>query len=380
MSTPAETLVNGSCDEPFAAVRRAFAENFANRDELGAAVCVYHDGRKVVDLWGGHKDPQRTQPWDEDTIVCMMSVGKGVAAICSHVLIDRGELDIAKPVAHYWPEFVQAGKQDITVEQLIAHHAALVYPDLAPPDSLWNWDVMVDALERQAPAWEPGTIGAYHSSTYGHLVGELIRRVDGRTIGAFLREEIAAPLGLDYAFGLNDEQIARTIDLQPHPDSATSNAINDPDTKLYRAWRPLLKQPHWYNTEQFRRIEFPSANGHGNARAIARLFATLSLGGAIDGAHILRPETVDLLRAQRWDNPCGLTDRPFRMALGLHLNSPGYMPMGPNPASYGHAGLGGALGFADPDAHIAFSYCTNAMCAGEGVGDRCQALIDATFG
>ena len=121
MSTPAETLVNGSCDEPFAAVRRAFAENFASRDELGAAVCVYHDGRKVVDLWGGHKDPQRTQPWDEDTIVCMMSVGKGVAAICSHVLIDRGELDIAKPVGHYWPEFVQAGKQDEFLGLLAKH-------------------------------------------------------------------------------------------------------------------------------------------------------------------------------------------------------------------------------------------------------------------
>ncbi len=141
----------------------------------------------------------------------------------------------------------------------------------------------------------------------------------------------------------------------------------------------MPKQAGWFNSDRFRRVEFPTANGHGNARAVARLFALPSVDGELDGVRLLRPETVELARAQRWENRCGLTDRPFRMALGLHLNSPGYMPMGPNPASFGHAGLGGAIGFADPDARLAFSYCTNFMCAGEGVGDRCQALIDAAF-
>lgn len=372
--------IRGTCDPAFEAVRSAFEENFRARDELGAAVCVYEDGRRVVDLWGGIADRETGRPWAEDTIVCMMSVGKSMAALCVLMLVDRGKIDLDAPVARYWPEFAQAGKAKITVRTLLAAKAGIIYADAAPDGSLFDWDVMVDALAKQEPAWEPGTAGGYHSMTCGFLLGELVRRVDGRMINFFFAEEIAKPLGVDYKIGLDDADLKRVSDVIPNPGSVTLNQIADRSTKLGRAWRVRPSIPDYTNSEAYRRAVLPSGNGHGNARAIARVYAALASGGALDGVHLISPELVEVARTQTWRGICQMTDRPFRYGTGFFLNYPPLLPFGTNDRAFGHPGAGGAIGIADPEARIAFSYSPNFMCAGAGVGDRCLALVEATFG
>lgn len=204
MDHRSEIEIHGHCAPEFARVADAFASNFASAGEIGAAVAVCVEGEMVVDLWGGSvlRDDRLAGPWRADTIVRMMSVNKAMTALCAHLLIDRGLLDLTEPVARYWPEFAQAGKQDITVRQLLGGLAGLIYPDEVPAGSAYDWDRMVEGLAAQAPAFPPGTRGAYHSSTYGHLVGELVRRVDGRRPGQFFREEIATPFEIDYWFAV----------------------------------------------------------------------------------------------------------------------------------------------------------------------------------
>jgi CubicO group peptidase (beta-lactamase class C family) len=373
----------GTVDPAFERVRTAFRGNFAAHGELGAAVSVWIDGRPVVDLWGGWANPARREPWRQHTIVCMMSICKGVAALCAHKLIERGVLDLEAPVAEYWPEFAAGGKARLTVRQLLGHHAGLIYPDGAPPGSFFDFEIMTAAMAAQAPEWPPGTRGAYHSATYGILIGELVRRADGRRVGRFMAEEIAAPLGLDYHFGVPEADLGRLAEIVPNAGSVTINLRNDPTTKAGRAWRPMTSdEPSMFNDIRFRTGELPEGSGlygHGNARAIGRLFAALARGGEIDGVRLLRRDSVDRLRTVQWAEACGLYGRAFRMGLGLFLNSPSHMPMGPNPDSFGHAGAGGALGFADPARQLAFAYSPNQMCAGTGVGERCDALVEATY-
>ncbi|MDA5194402.1 serine hydrolase domain-containing protein [Govanella unica] len=378
MTTEAPILIHGTCDPAFAGLRETLRDNFATRGEVGAAVAVYHHGRLVADLWGGIADPQSATPWDRDSIVCMMSVGKGMAALCLYRLIDRGAVDLDAPVACYWPDFAQNGKDGITIRMLLGGKAGLVYADAAPAGSAFNWDVMCQALAVQKPEWEPGTQGAYHSMTAGILFGEIIRRVDGRTVDVFFQEEIAGPLGVDFQFGLDDTDIERVATIIPNPQSVTLNAINDSTSKLGRAWRIMPSKADFFNTDSFRRGVFPSANGHGNARAVARVFAALGNGGSLDGYHLLSPALIDILRSLSWEGDCGLLDRRFRYGHGFFLSNE-LAPFGSNPRAFGHPGVGGAIGFSDPEAGLAFSYSPNFMCSGGGAGDRCEALIAATF-
>jgi len=372
-------IIQGTCTPAFAKLREEFAENFRSRGEKGAAVAVYLDGRMVADLWGGVANPGTGDLWAEDTIVCMMSVGKAMAALCLWRLIDRGKIDLDARVSKYWPEFGRAGKEAITVRLLLGGLAGLVYADHAPAGSAFDWDVMVGAMERQEPVWKPGTVGAYHSTTAGTLFGELVRRVDGRGIDVFFAQEVAGPLGLDYKFGLGDSDMRRVAPLLPNPDSVMLNQIGDPSSKLGRAWRIFPKERDVFNSEAFRKAVFPSANGHGNARAIARVYSALSQGGQLNGYHLLSRSLIEELRTPAWEGICGLTDRPFRYGLGFFVSAPPLLPFGANGKAFGHPGAGGAIGLADPEAGISFSYSPNLMCAGAGVGDRCEALINAAF-
>lgn len=258
----------GFCGPDYVRVREAFEENFRSRGEVGAAVCVYAGGTKVVDLWGGYRDPQRRLPWAADTLVCMMSVAKGVVALAVLMLVDRGRIELEAPVARYWPGFARNGKQDITVHQLMAGLGGLVYVDHAPPGALLHWEQMIEGIERQAPEWPPGTRGAYHSITQGFLLGELVRRVDGRRVEVFIREEIAAPLGVEFIMSLRAGELERLADIIPNPGSVTGNAIRDPTTKLGRAWRVQPAVSGFFlNDPQVRGAVIPSANGHSNARS-----------------------------------------------------------------------------------------------------------------
>ncbi len=372
-------MIGGHCDPEFAQVGDTFAANFRDRGELGAAVAVYKGGRKVVDLWGGWADLARTRRWEEDTIVCMMSVGKGMAALCVWMLVDRGLIDPDAPVARYWPGFAQAGKAGISVGTLLAGKAGLLYADYAPAGAGYDWDVMIDALERQAPAWEPGTSHGYHSATAGYLFGELVRKVDGRPVDQFLREEVTAPLRVDYGYGAAWADPALVADIIPNPDSHTFVQSRDPSTKLGRAWRMRPESSDHYNDVRMRTGLLPSTNGHGNARAVARIYAALAAGGTLDGVHLVSPGTIDRMRAESWFGTCEMTGRIFRYAYGFFLNEPLMSPMGSNPRAFGHPGAGGSLGFADPENGLAFSYSPSLMCAGGGLGERCHLLSAAVY-
>ena len=377
-----EVPIEGDCDPAFAHVRNVFVENFERREELGAAVCVYKNGIPVVDLWGGHLNWERTEPWQSDTIVCMASVTKGMTALCLHMLVERGEVDLDAPMADYWPEFAQADKADITVRQSLGHNDGVIFNDGAAPGDWLDWGRICEAIAVQETAWPPGTRGAYNSFNYGFLIGEIIRRVDGRSPGHFFRDEIATPLEIDYQIGLPEHNLVRVSNLYPNADSTTLNAFRDPATNLARAWHSLPTDSDErgpLNRDDFRLKEFPSGNGTGNARAVAKVYAALAAGGTIDGVRLCRPDSIERMRAEEWDGICGMTDRPFRMGLGLFLNSPPLLDMGPNPNAFGHMGAGGALAFADPEAGIAFAYSPNYMCAGAGVGDRCDALVEALY-
>ena len=360
-------------------MREVFDRSLASGDELGASVCVYHRGVPVVDLWGGFRDRARNQPWARDTIVCMMSVTKAMASLSLLTLIERGQIALDAPVARYWPEFAQAGKENITVRHLLGHKTGVLFPDTAPVGSLYQWDVVVDAIARQPAEWTAGAHGAYQSFTHGFMTGELVRRITGLTIGTYFRQEIASPLGADFHIGVPEADLPRVSDLGVNPENGAWAAVHDPSTKLGRAWRAMPRGVESANTVDFRVHEFPSANGHGNAAAVARLFAALANGGALDGIRILSPETVAMIGEEQWDDICRMTDRPFRMGLGMFVAKPGFLPYGDNPKAFGHSGIGGAVGFADPDRALAFSYCTSWMCEGTGPGRRGPALIDAMF-
>jgi CubicO group peptidase (beta-lactamase class C family) len=361
--------IEGYYDPSFARLRAAFEDNFALLGEVGASVCVYRDNRKVVELWGGFADPVSRRPWQSDTLVCMMSVGKSVCALSVLMLVERGKIDLDKPVAHYWPEFARAGKEHITVRTLLSAKAALLFADAAPDGSAYDWQTIISALEQQRPEWEPGTRGAYHSVTFGYLLGELVRRVDGRPINVFVAEEIERTLGIDYKFGLNDAAIARVADV----------VVNEGNTTLQLTGN-RSNDAFYRNTREFRTSVFPSGNGHSNASSVARLYALLAAGGSLDGVRLISPSLMEEARTETWNERCGMTDRPYRYGLGFFLNCPPLVPFGPNPRAFGHPGAGGAVGFADPEAGIAVSYSPSYMCSGAGVGERCEALIAATFG
>lgn len=371
--------IQGQCADDFAAVRAAFEENFRAHGEIGAAVCVYRQGERVVDLWGGWADAARTRAWRRDTIVCMMSVGKGIAALALWMLIDRGAVDLDAPVARYWPGFAGGGKGSIAVRTLLAGKAGLLYADHAPDGAGFDWETMIAAFERQEPCWEPGTDHGYHSATAGYLLGEIVRRVDGRPIDRFVDDEIIAPLGVDYGYGAAWATPDRIADIVPNPGSHTFAQTRDPSTKLGRAWRMRPESPDHYNDARMRDGLMPSTNGHGNARAVARIFAALANGGSLDGVELVSAPTIDRMREEAWFGTCAMTDRTFRYGHGFFLNEAGMSPMGSNSRAFGHPGAGGAFGFADPENDMAFSYSPNLMCAGGGLGERCAALVAATY-
>ncbi len=372
--------IHGECDPRFAAVRAAFAENFAARGEVGAAVAVTLDGRPVVDLWAGHADAARTRPWQRDTIVNVFSVTKGMTALCAHILADRGVLDLDAPVARYWPEFAQAGKAELPVHYLLSHRAGLpaIKKPLAP-EALFEWGTMTAALAEQEPWWEPGTRLGYHPFTYGWLVGEVVRRVSGKSVGTFFRDEVARPLGLDFHIGLAAEHDARVAAVTPGPPppltEAMLKALQDPESMLSKVFFNPPRSADVVNTRAWRAAELPAVNGHGTGRALARVYGALACGG--EG--LLRPEAIARATVEQ---ACGvdlIMGLPGRMGLGFMLTAP-ETPFGPNPRAFGCTGAGGSVGFADPDARLGFGYVMNQMHAQPlPLVATATALIDAVY-
>jgi CubicO group peptidase (beta-lactamase class C family) len=380
--------IHGTCDARFARVRDLFTEQLENPEEVGASLAVTLGGATVVDLWGGHADAERTRPWDADTLVNLFSTTKGMAALCAHRLVEQGKLDLDAPVAKYWPEFAQADKGAIPVRWLLDHSAGLVAVEKPlPPAAMFEWDTMCAALAEQAPWWEPGTAHGYHALTFGWLVGEVVRRASGKSVGTYFRDEIAGPLGADLFIGTPAAHDARIAELIPGPLPKLDGSGDDMITKLLAAAKPYalkafmnpMMLPGAFNTRDWRGAEIPAANGHGTARGLVRVYSALANCGSLDGVHVLSQDSIDRARAPQRGGPDLVLPLPTKHSLGYQLGTEAE-PIGPNPRAFGHSGAGGSFGFADPEAQVAFGYAMNRMESGLFlIGPRATALMNAVF-
>jgi len=382
--------IHGTSDPRFARVREVFAENFRDRDEVGAAVAVTLDGMPVVDLWAGHSDQARTRPWERDTIVNVYSTTKGMAALCLHQLVDQGRVELDAPVARYWPEFAQAGKQSTTVRTLLGHRAGLAaVKALLPGEALYDWDAMVVALAAQEPWWTPDSAHGYHAVTFGWLVGEIVRRVSGMSLGTYFRDTIAGPLGLDFHIGLADEEHHRVAEMSPPPLPEPGAAslhlalaiMSDPAGLAARAFMNPPSMARGVNNPEWRRAEIPAANGHTDARSLARVYGALARGGSVDGVQVLSPAGIARCYTQLSHGPDLVLQLTTRFGHGFMITQPDVPggSFGPNPRSFGHPGAGGSIGAADPDAKIGFGYVMNRMGPHILIDPRATALIDAVY-
>jgi len=387
--------IRGHVDERLTPVLTAFIKNFIEEEEVGAACSVMIEGETVVDLWGGWRDGAMTTPWDAHTTVCMMSVAKGVTAIAFNMLVERRLVDLDAPVATYWPEFAQNGKEGILVRWLLDHRAAIpvLTDDPMYPGGFYDREAYVRALEKQHPLWEPGTRAAYHVHNQGFLLGEVMRRVTGLTVGPFVRQEIAGPLHAEYWIGgMSADEQAHVAEAMPNmgarlfaaKDVALPEGEADWDGAMLRPlafrqnpdepWHTTLNKPSW------REVEIASGSGHGNARGVARIYGATVRPGAVDGVTILSHAGLEAMIVEQHNQTELMQERPYHQALGVLLNTPAAVYMGPNPRSFGHHGIGGSLGFGDPDAGIGFSYCCNKFHAVGDNGPRARRLIDALYG
>lgn len=367
----------GTCDARFAAVRDAFRENLASREEHGAAVAVWLDGRLVVDLWGGACDRAGTRAWSGDTLVCMMSVVKAVTALLVHVLVDRGALDLDRPVAHWWPAFAAHGKQDVLVRHVLDHRAGLpaVATDV-PPEALYDWEAMLRALEQTPLHWPAGTVPAYHPVTMGFIAGELIRRASGLLPGELLRELLDALGAPDYYIGVPAAEDARCAELFGHY-AGTIFGATDPSTLAYTSIAQIRTAS--FNTAAFRRAQIPSINGHGTPRAVATLFGHLAWCRAGRSRVPISPAAIERATVEQWHAVEQTSLQTRRMALGFLLGGPGLAPLPASSRAFGHGGAGGALAFSDPDLALGFAYGTSHLHGQKGPSPRTVALVEATM-
>ncbi len=388
-----DTPFGGYVEAGFEPVQDAFAANFEKGRETGAAFCLHVGGRKVVDIHGGHFDRKASKPYGSDALQLVFSTTKGATAVCANLLAQRGQLDLSAPVASYWPEFAQAGKEDVPVLTLLTHQAGLpaIDRDLSP-EEVQAWDPVCAALAEQTPFWEPGKAHGYHALTYGWLVGEVVRRVSGRSLGTYFAEEVAGPLGLEFWIGLPEEHEPR---VSPVFGEGPGGAGADPDNPAVPsgfatslAGRALnaggaFSERGWMNTRPWHAAEVPAANGITNATSLSRMYAGLI--STVEGGPaepLLTAAQVDQARTVRTSGP----DQVFltlgfpmeqKIGQGFWVSSP-FSPFG-GEGAFGHTGAGGSYGFADPEHELAVGYVMNQMSSGV-VGDpRSRRLIKAVY-
>lgn len=373
----------GHCHARFARLREVFEASFRRAPhemttELGAAVAVYCRGEKVVDLWGGFRDESRSNLWEKDTIVCVQSVSKGVLAACAHILVDRGELDLEKPMAHYWPEFSFKEKARLPVKWALTHELGMPAWEAPEKGMGYDWGRATAALAASKPDLVPGRDRAYHPYTFGFLVGEVVRRIAGEDLNAFFEREIARRFEVDFRFGVRagDEDRVATFARLRHGDNVAGSSQGAPRryADVMRRGIDVLDDEEDYNSAKWRRALIPAANGHTNARALARFYWALADG------QILSPKVLAAATALQWRGRDLIVPMNVAVALGFMRNCEAF-PAGPNPEAFGHAGFGGAYGFADPKNEIAFGYTPNKMWLGTTLetGARCAALVNATY-
>jgi len=382
----ASFTLQGHFEPEYRPVVDAFIENFAVEDELGAGCSIMLQGKTVVDIFGGWRDGAMSKVWDATSTVCMMSVAKGITAICFNMLIDRGLVHPDDYVVEYWPEYGQNGKELTKIRHFLDHTAAIPVLTTNPlwPGAMFDREAMIEALAQQEPLWEIGTRAAYHVHHQGYLLGEIIRRLTGHTVGPFLREHITNPLQAEYYIGrMSAAEQGTVAEVMPNLKAGLFAAKDGADQTSLKALafkqNPLEPWATTMNSAIWKTCEIASGSGHGNARGVARIYGALGNGGTLDGVHIMSKQGIDAMIVEQHNQIEQFQDRPYHQALGILLNTPEAVYMGPNMRSFGHHGLGGSIGFCDPDAGIGFAYCCNKMHAVGTNGPRARRLIDALY-
>ncbi len=372
--------IQGTSDDRFARLGELLEASIEAGDDLGASVAVVIDGEPVVDIWGGWTDPARTQPWQADTITNVWSTTKTMTALAALVLVDRGELDVHAPVARYWPEFAANGKDAIEVRHLLSHTSGVAGWD--PPVEMadvYDPERSVTMLAAQAPWWEPGTASGYHGINQGHLVGEVIRRITGRSLGTFFAEEIAGPLGADFHIGLDPSHDARVSNVVPPPPLDFDMDAMDQSSPAFKFFTGPAVDPTNPWTSEWRRAEIGAANGQGNARSVARIQSIVSNGGEVDGVRLLSPSTLDVIFEEQSKGIDLCLGIPLRWGVGYALPYPEAFPYLPDSRICFWGGWGGSMVINDLDRRMTIAYMMNKMEAGIIGGPRSEALIRATY-
>jgi CubicO group peptidase (beta-lactamase class C family) len=384
--------IQGQCDARFKGVLEAFAENFEKRDELGASVSITLEGKPVVDLWGGLK-ATNGDPWEADTITIVYSATKGASALCAHMAVDRGLLDLEAPVTNYWPEFGQNGKEAAVVSMMLDHSVGVpAIREKLKDKGAYDYDYMCEMLARETPFWRPGTRNGYHGMTSAWTVGEMVRRSTGTRMGVFLRDEVAGPLGVDFWLGLPEEHEPRVARMVAYPpDDAARN------TRMAKAMRADPQGPTALfmtngggfnpNSREGHAAEIGSGNGMSNGRGLAGLYAPLANGGSLGGVRLVSPETVtNMGKVSVATHEDAVLTIPTRFSLGFmksmdnrKLDNAESCSAILSEAAFGHVGAGGSIGFADPDCKMSFGYSMNRMGLGILLNDRGQSLVDAAY-
>jgi CubicO group peptidase (beta-lactamase class C family) len=352
--------ISGTCDDRFTAVRDVFASNFKNGLEVGASVAVTVDGVPVVDLWAGEAVAGGSA-WQRDTIVNVYSTTKTMAATSILLAVDRGLVDLDAPVATYWPEFAQNGKEGVLVRHVMSHSAGLsgFDPPMKEASQLYDWDAVVTGLAAQKPWWTPGEGSGYHAVTQGFLQGEIIKRVTGKSLGTFFREEIAEPLGADFHIGLDPRHDSRVASLIP-PGTNVAAGMTDADSIATRTMTSCNIDGTEPATEGWRRAEIPAAGGIGNARSVARIHSMLACGGEVDGIRILDERTVERILEEQTNGLDRVLGVPLRFGMGFGLIDTAF-PLSPNERAFFWGGWGGSIAVIDLDARVSIAYVMNRM-------------------
>lgn len=359
--------IGGFADSRFKSVRSVFQRNFAEEGEIGAAVTVYLQGEKVIDLWGGIADQSNRVEWQEDTICGYYSTGKPLIALILLSLVDAGKINLDDHVADVWPEFGAAGKEKITYRQLLCHQAGLsAVRKRLPEGAMLDWELMVKELASQAPWWEPGSRHVYHTNTYGYLVGEPIRLMTGLDPGEFLQQKISRPLHEELYIGVPDDALARvaTLYMEGAESVPDISFLDQPMSEQERMLKHGVYNPSGFsslgvlNSRAWRQAQIPSTNGHGTARGVAHLYSILAAGGNTEEIKLISDTLLSEATALQSRGFCPALERDVDFGLGFQLTRKD-RPLGGNPGSFGHFGTGGSLGFADPIAGIGFGYVMN---------------------
>ena len=380
MAEGATTEVHGDCDERFAAVRQALADNLASGADLGASVAVYVDGEPVVDIWGGWTDESRTMPWERDTIVNVWSTTKTMTALCALVLADAGESDLHAPVSTYWPQFAASGKDSVQVRHLMSHTSGVAGWD--PPftvDDMYDWETSTARLAAQAPWWEPGTASGYHANNQGHLLGEVLRRVDGRSLKRYVADELAGPLGADFQIGARPEDRDRIAPVVPPPPLPIDMSTLDPASPVFRCFTGPVADASKANTDGWRAADMGALNGHSNARGVLDVMRTMSLGGEAGGVRLLSEKTIDLVFDVQADGVDLVLGVPFRFGIGFGLSPSAAVPYLPEGRVAFWGGWGGSLIVMDLDRRLTTSYMMNRMAPGIVGSDRAETYLTAVY-